>query len=172
MALFLDKGGLDLVWNYLNEYVTFYGVCDTGATSTYKRVDVNGMTNLVPGVRLLVKFLNENTAGDKNNSVYLAVYTRQGDNVTASSAIVTDEYGNALGAERAHWLRGYCEFVYSSFKDANNTETVCWALVSSPSKDIIYVPSTTIVSGNSPAGREGMILLKEKEVIPEVTQQE
>ena len=161
MALFLDKDGLDLVWNYLNEYVIFYGVSDTNATASYKRVEVKGLTHqLTPGIRLLVKFLYENRAGDENNSVYLSVQSNLGDRVTTSSAIVTDEYGNALGKERAHWLRGYCEFVYSKFG-----ETECWALVSSPAKDVVYVPS----NGNNPEGREGMIMFKEKEIVQENT---
>lgn len=141
---YLDYVGLKNFWNEMNPHVIFYGVCNTLGNVQAKSVTVTGLSEVVEGTRLIVKFVNRNTSETPTIQLY-------SDNLTATPACpIVNEDGHTISAVSAGVISNYCEFVY----DGNGY----WVLISNHyGNNVIYTDTNA-----EPPGEEGMIWLRKK----------
>ena len=144
---YLDYAGLQTTWKAINPHVCFYGVCDTTGSVQAKWVAVSGMSDIVAGTRVLVRFTYANTAAAPTlqiSSTHLNINNNP-------ACLIVDEEGKSLSHIVAGMLHGLCEFVY----DGNGH----WVLLSNKAANqIIYTEGST-----EPEGEPGMIWLKKKQ---------
>lgn len=144
---FLDFEGLSNLWDEMNPHVIFYGVCNTPGNQQAKTVTVNGLTNVVNGTHLIVKFTEKNTEATPTLSV-----NSNSLKTPAVTSTISDENGKTLSSVTAGYLNKYCEFIFDG-------DTHRWVLISSQfGNQVIYTETNT-----EPAGEDGMIWMRKKD---------
>lgn len=144
---YLDSVGLQTAWNEMHPHVCFYGTCHTTHDVQAKDVTVSGLHTLIPGTRVLVRFVEENTHATPT----LQVRSANLDSNFNRAYLIIDEEGNTINQAVVGILRGLCEFIYDGEDH--------WVLLSNKATNQIVFTTDSA----EPLGVPGMIWLKRKD---------
>jgi len=129
---YLDSNGVQYLWSKIKSYVSgktapLYGTCATAQGTVAKTTTISGVTELVTGMTIHVRFTNANTVANPTlnvNSLGAVAIKRYGTTAPSTSAASSWNAGSVVGLtyDGTYWvMNDWINTTYSALSQADAT---------------------------------------------------